>query len=383
MDYEYCMKVVAANKENLRKAEAMGNEAAMRSYAESISRNLRKAAGFAPALADELLAEAAKYDSYVDRYLAAPSEKRTPVRQNGFENAPKRAPAPSSAARREAESEREQSDGEGYDFGAAELISSKTKITFDDIVGMEDVKEEIRKTLINPLNHPEAYAKHNLSAGGYTLLWGPPGTGKTTFARAVASQIGVPFFKVDSSELVNKYLGETAKEIRKVFTSVRQYAADNDTPVVLFIDEIDAFARKRESGETAAGAAVPALLQELQGFDTSSKNIIVIAATNVKETLDSGVISRFKCIHVPLPDFAARRALIELKLRDAYRVDEADIAQIDLDDIARRTEGLSGRDITKAVESLVHDIIMRDEGEAAIDEPLSDRLMRYLSQYLA
>lgn len=379
MDYEYCMKVVAANKENLRKAEAMGNEAAMRSYAESISRNLRKAAGFAPAFADELFAEAKKYDGYVDRYLASPPARRVPARKNGFEDAPKSAPAPSSV-RREEEREREQSDGEEYDFGAAELISSTTKITFDDIVGMEEVKEEIRKTLINPLNHPEAYAKHNLSAGGYTLLWGPPGTGKTTFARAVASQIGVPFFKVDSSELVNKYLGETAKEIKKVFSSVRQYAADNNTPVVLFIDEIDAFARKRESGETAAGAAVPALLQELQGFDTSSKNIIVIAATNVKDTLDSGVISRFKCIHVPLPDFTARRALIELKLRDAYRVDEADIAQIDLDEAARRTDGLSGRDITKAVESLVHDIIMRDEKEATIDEPLNDRFLRYLAR---
>ena len=380
MDYEYCMKVVSANKENLRKAEAMGNEAAMRSYAESISRNLRKAAGLAPALAGELLAEAEKYDGYVERYLASPPARRSPVRPNSFEDAPKRAPVSSSAPKREEEHEEEQGDGSEYDFGAAQLISSATKVTFDDIVGMEEVKEEIRKTLINPLNHPEAYAKHNLSAGGYTLLWGPPGTGKTTFARAVASQIGVPFFKVDSSELVNKYLGETAKEIKKVFSSVRQYAADNNTPVVLFIDEIDAFARKRESGETAAGAAVPTLLQELQGFDTNSKNIIVIAATNVKDTLDGGVISRFKCIEVPLPDFAARRALIELKLRNAYRVEEVDIAQIDMDEAARRTEGLSGRDITKAVESLVHDIIMRDEKEATIDEPLNDRFLRYLAR---
>lgn len=374
MDYEYCMKAVAAHKENLRKAEATGNVAAMRTYAEGISRNLRKAAGFAPALADELLSEAKDYDGYVDSYLSSPSARRTPAPQKSAPSAPR-----SMSMKKGEEEQVREEDGGEYNFGAAELVSSSDKITFDDIVGMEDVKEEIRRTLINPLNHPEEYEKHNLSAGGYTLLWGPPGTGKTTFARAVASQIGVPFFKLDSARLVDKYLGETAKHIKEVFSGIRRYAADKNTPVVLFIDEIDVIARKRESGETAAGAAVPTLLQELQGFDTSSKNIIIIAATNVKDTLDSGVVSRFKCIYVPLPDFAARRALIELKLRNAYRVEEKDIAQFDFDEAARRTDGFSGRDITRAAEAFVQDIVMRDVGEATIDEPLTDRFLRHLA----
>lgn len=377
--YAYYMKAAASNKASLQKAEAVGNLAAMKSYAASVAKNLRAAAKLSPASAADLNAEAARYDGYVERYLASPSGNRAPLRQNvpGKELAP--APAPSPAAKREESGPQKQTDdGSGYDFGAAELVSSEKKVTFDDIVGMENVKEAIRKTLIYPLRHPEAYAKHNLFAGGYTLLWGPPGTGKTSFAQAVASQIGVPFFKVSCSDLVNKYLGETGKEIKKVFKGVRKYAADLNTPVVLFIDEIDYIAKKRESGDIAAGAAVPVLLEELQGFNTSSKNIIIIAASNVLSVIDRGVISRFQCIEVPLPDLAARRSIIERKLRNEYVIEEADIAQIDLDFVARMSEGLSGRDLTKAVEALVSDIIARDEDHVELGESLTDRLLRYL-----
>jgi len=224
-------------------------------------------------------------------------------------------------------------------YTAAELTTG-----FDGVIGLDDAKKAVTDYVINPLKYPEAYS-YNFIDNKAVLLEGPPGTGKTTFAKAVAKEINQPFALINVAALVNCYVGETGKNIDKVFAYLRNYVEEHKCGITLFFDELDEIAKKRGSDDKASEAAVPALLRNLDGVK-NNKSFLIIANTNRKDMLDSAIAERFrKLIFIPLPDFEMRKALFGRKLDDVERVF---LDKIDFDEISDASEGLSGRDITFA-----------------------------------
>jgi transitional endoplasmic reticulum ATPase len=143
-------------------------------------------------------------------------------------------------------------------------LSEKPKIRFDDIAGLDDVKEQIRLKMILPFTHPEKAKAYKVKTGGGILLYGPPGTGKTMIAKAVAGELDATFFAIAPSEILNKWVGESEKNIRKLFDAAR-----GCEKAVIFIDEVDSLVPKRRDSE-AGGVmqrVVPQILAELDGLD--------------------------------------------------------------------------------------------------------------------
>ena len=146
--------------------------------------------------------------------------------------APAKKQANKSAGKTDADGARGDADADEF-FKPAD---PNEKISFDDIIGLADAKAAIHRILIDPLKSPEIYGRYGIKAGGFILLEGPPGTGKTTFAKAAASELEVPFAEIDSNSLINSYIGETGKNIDKLFSSARTYAKNCGKPVVMFLD---------------------------------------------------------------------------------------------------------------------------------------------------
>ena len=213
---------------------------------------------------------------------------------------------------------------------------------FESVIGLEEAKAAVEDYVINPIRYPEAYSYHFLDNKAI-LLEGPPGTGKTTFAKAVAKEIDQPFALVNVSALVNCLVGETGKNIDKVFAFLRAYAEKNDCGITVFFDELDEIGKARGSDDKTSEAAVPSLLRNLDGV-AKNKRFLILANTNRKDLLDSALAERFrKLIYIPLPDADLREKLFAAKLSD---VEEKFMGEVDLQEAAARSEGLSGRDIT-------------------------------------
>lgn len=235
---------------------------------------------------------------------------------------------------------------ENIDVKGSEFIEilrkDELKFGFDGVVGLDSAKSAVTEYIINPVRYPEAY-NYNFLDNQAILLEGPPGTGKTTFAKAVAKETGVPFALVNSGALVNCYIGETGKNIDKIFNFLRSYVEENNTKVIIFFDEFDEIAQKRGSDDKTSAAAVPALLRNLDGV-ASNKNLFVLANTNFVNVLDPAIAERFRrIIHIPLPGSVARKELFKAKLSD---VEQEFIDEINFESAAELSEGLSGRDIT-------------------------------------
>ncbi|MCR4660935.1 MAG: ATP-binding protein [Clostridia bacterium] len=221
---------------------------------------------------------------------------------------------------------------------------------FEGVIGLEDAKKAVTDYVINPILYPQYYNYKFIDNKG-VLLEGPPGTGKTTFAKAVAKEIKQPFALIDVAKLVNCYVGETAKNIDKVFNYLRGFAQNNDCGVTLFFDEFDEIAKKRGGDDKASASAVPALIRNLDGM-ARNKNFLIIANTNCKDVLDSAVLERFrKLIHIPLPDEYSRKLLFIGKSED---IEEEYLARLDFVKLAQESEGLSGRDITYICDDFKH-----------------------------
>ena len=274
----------------------------------------------------------------------------------------------------ESEKKLQNTDGET----ALKFSAPNVGLTFDDIVGLQEAKKAIRRMLINPLKNPEVYKRYKLEPGGYILLEGPPGTGKTTFAKAAAKELSVPFVVVDTNSLVDSYIGKTGKNIDKMFESAREVIRKNASPVVLFLDEFDAIAKKRGGENKTADEAVPTLIRQMDGFDTDNKGLIILASTNLKENIDSAVLSRFRNkIHIPLPTQEDRERLLELKLKG--KISAADYNKLDLKRAASLTDGFSGRDLNWVCEEVKNLLAERDAGFAATAD-ISSELFRQIEQ---
>lgn len=233
--------------------------------------------------------------------------------------------------------------------------SNVPNTSFEDIAGLEDVKEAVMYKAIYPHRYPELYEKLRKRSGGGILLYGLPGTGKTLIAEAIAHETGASFFSVKCSDLGSKWFGETEQNIRDVFEAAR--AAKN---AVIFFDEIEAYASNRREN-SAMERSIPEFLAQMQGVGDSNREerILVIGATNKPWRLDGAFLrpGRFDDkIYVPLPDEKARRKIIDDRVL-GVPMEEG----IDFETLAKITDGYNGADMDylceKAKEFALHRVI--------------------------
>ncbi|WP_396161347.1 ATP-dependent zinc metalloprotease FtsH [Flavobacterium sp.] len=225
----------------------------------------------------------------------------------------------------------------------AKLFDEKndTRITFENVAGLEGAKEEIQE-IVEFLKNPEKYTSIGGKIPKGALLVGPPGTGKTLLAKAVAGEANVPFFSLSGSDFVEMFVGVGASRVRDLFKQAKEKA-----PAIIFIDEIDAVGRARgKNNMTGANDerenTLNQLLTEMDGFGTNS-NVIVLAATNRADVLDKALLraGRFdRQIYVDLPDIRERAAIFEVHLAPLKKSEE-----LDTEFLAKQTPGFSGADI--------------------------------------
>jgi transitional endoplasmic reticulum ATPase len=207
------------------------------------------------------------------------------------------------------------------------------------------VKQTLLQRIIYPMRYPEKLKKYQIRTGGGMLLYGPPGTGKTLLARAVAGELGLPFFVIKSSEVLSQYYGQSEKQLADLFDEARRQPQG----AVIFLDEIDALGAKRtEQMNEASRRVINQLLQELDGVGGRSEKLVFLAATNEPWLLDAALLRppRFceKC-HIPLPDDAARHVLFNIALKDCPLDDD-----VSVEILVARSHGLSGADIVNVCE---------------------------------
>lgn len=219
-------------------------------------------------------------------------------------------------------------------------LQSHRTATFDDVAGAEEEKEEL-KEIVEYLRDPEKFTRLGARVPKGVLMVGPPGTGKTLLARAVAGEAGVPFFSVSGSEFVEMYVGVGAARVRDLFAQAKANA-----PAIVFIDEIDALARKRATdlytGNEERETTLNQLLVEMDGF-TTEENIILIGATNRADVLDPALMrpGRFdRQVHVGYPDIKAREAILKVHIKEKPLAPE-----VDLSEVAKNTTGFTGADL--------------------------------------
>ena len=221
-----------------------------------------------------------------------------------------------------------------------EVLVQIPDIKWDDVGGLEDVKQELKEAVEWPLKHPETFKRLGIRPPKGTLLYGIPGTGKTLLAKAVASESEANFISVKGPELLSKWVGESEKGVREVFRKAKQAA-----PTVIFFDEIDAIASTRSGNDTDSGVTkrvVNQLLTEMDGLE-ELEDVAIIAATNRPDILDAGLMrpGRFdRHIQVKEPDEEARIAIFKVHTKDMPLADD-----VNLKKLAKNTEGYVGADI--------------------------------------
>ena len=208
-------------------------------------------------------------------------------------------------------------------------VEESPGVDYTDIGGIEEQVEEVRETVEMPLKNPGMFEDVGIDPPSGVLLHGPPGTGKTMLAKAVANQTDATFIKMAGSELVHKFIGEGAKLVRDLFELARQHE-----PAVIFIDEIDAIAAKRTESKTSGDAEVQRtmmqLLSEMDGFEDRGE-IRIIAATNRFDMLDRAILrpGRFdRLIEVPKPDATGREQIFQIHTRNMNVADDVDWAKL-------------------------------------------------------
>ena len=226
-------------------------------------------------------------------------------------------------------------------------ICERPNVRLADVAGMEDVKEQIRLRLIEPVKDASLAQRYGLSAGGGMLLYGPPGTGKTFLAQAVAGELALPFYMITAADIFGKFVGESEGKVKKLFRDIRK----NDLSVV-FIDELEAvFPNRSADVHETSRKVISLLLQELDGMDKTKNPILLLGATNVPWLVDEAFLrpGRFDiCLYVGPPDFAARRQMVLSSLGKGEVPYDERLGDL----IAGKTEGYSGADIKGIIDRL-------------------------------
>jgi len=224
------------------------------------------------------------------------------------------------------------------------LTEEKNKITFEDVAGVDEAKEEVEE-LVEFLRDPTRFQKLGGRIPRGVLMTGSPGTGKTLLAKAIAGEAKVPFFSISGSDFVEMFVGVGASRVRDMFDQAKKHA-----PCIIFIDEIDAVGRQRGAGlgggHDEREQTLNQLLVEMDGFE-GNEGVIVIAATNRPDVLDPALLrpGRFdRQVHVPLPDIRGREQILKVHMRKVPIADDVDASII-----ARGTPGFSGADLANLV----------------------------------
>jgi proteasome regulatory subunit len=221
-------------------------------------------------------------------------------------------------------------------------VEESPSVAYGDVGGLDDELREVRETVEAPLENPEQFDDVGIEPPSGVLLHGPPGTGKTMMAKAVANHTDATFVKMAGSELVRKFIGEGSRLVRDLFE-----LAEQKEPAIIFIDEIDSIASKRTDSKTSGDAEVQRtmmqLLSEMDGFENRGE-VRIIAATNRFDMLDRAILrpGRFdRLIEVPEPGQEAREEILRIHTRDMNLADD-----VDYESLARTTEGFSGADLS-------------------------------------
>lgn len=253
-----------------------------------------------------------------------------------------------------------------FNFGKSRarlFIENKPKITFNDVAGLEEVKEDLQEE-IEFLRNPRKFSAIGAKIPKGVLLVGPPGCGKTLLAKAVAGEAGVPFFSVSGSEFVEMFVGVGAARVRDLFNEAKKYS-----PCIIFIDEIDAVGRQRGAGlgggHDEREQTLNQLLVEMDGFDPNI-GIIVIAATNRPDILDQALLrpGRFdRRIVVNVPDVKEREAILKIHTKNKPLGPD-----INLSTLAKRTAGFTGADLENLVNEAALLAARRNKSKITMDE---------------
>ncbi|MCD6479808.1 CDC48 family AAA ATPase [Candidatus Bathyarchaeota archaeon] len=236
-----------------------------------------------------------------------------------------------------------------------EVYIETPNVHWDDIGGLEDVKQRLREAVEWPLKHPDAFKRMGITPPKGILLYGPPGCGKTLLARAVATESEANFISVRGPEIFSKWVGESEKAIREIFRKARMAA-----PSIIFFDEIDAIAPARGLGygdSRVTERVISQLLTEIDGLITL-QNVVVIGATNRPDILDPALLrpGRFdRRIYVPPPDYEARLQILKIKTKNMPLAKD-----VNLEELAKRMEGYSGADIDSVCREAALNALRRD-----------------------
>jgi transitional endoplasmic reticulum ATPase len=223
-----------------------------------------------------------------------------------------------------------------------EVFVEIPNVTWDDVGGLDDIKQKLTETVRWPLEYSYLYQKINIHPPKGILLTGPPGTGKTLIAKALAHESQVNFISVKGPELMSKYIGESERGVREVFSKAKQ-----SSPCILFFDEFDALVpeRKISTDSQVAERVISQFLTELDGIE-ELKGVLVLAATNRKDLIDSAILrpGRFDFIlELPLPDETSREKIFEV-----HTTGKPLAKDVSLNLLAKKTSGFSGADIEVA-----------------------------------
>ena len=225
------------------------------------------------------------------------------------------------------------------------------RVTFADVGGLDDIKQQIRRRIITPFQKPSLFERFRRRAGGGILMYGPPGCGKTLLARATAGECGAKFYNVALEDILDMYIGESERKLHAIFDEARRTA-----PSVLFFDEIEAIGGKREhTREATSSKLISQFLAELDGFAQNNQGVLILGATNVPWAVDPAFRrpGRFdRVLFVPPPDQSAREDILKGLLRD-----RPTHGQIDVAGLARATSSFSGADLRHLVESAIDEAI--------------------------
>jgi transitional endoplasmic reticulum ATPase len=241
----------------------------------------------------------------------------------------------------------------------------KPRINFDQVGGMQKVKEDIKIKIIQPLLHPELYRAYGKKIGGGILLYGPPGCGKTHLARATAGQINSNFISIGIHDVLDMWQGNSEKKLHEIFELARR-----QTPCVLFFDEIDALgANRSDMRQSSAKMLINQFLNELDGVEHSNEGLLILGATNAPWHLDPAFRrpGRFdQIIFVNPPEADGRESILKILLKNKP------LGDIDYTSIAKVTDGFSGADLMAIVDRTIEEKL-RSSFESGTPQPIQTK----------